>query len=88
MELYPEHEKLHEIKDQSQSIGEFFDWLRSKGLLICKYREQVGIVFGPGEFEEAGYFPENTAIQILLSEFFGINRQKLEEEKQAMLKEL
>lgn len=85
MKEYSEHEKLHEIKDQSQTISEFFDWLGSKGLLICKYHKQVGSTLGQGEFQEAGYYPETPSIQILLTDFFDIDQKKLEEEKKDML---
>jgi hypothetical protein len=32
---YPEHDKLHAIKDESQACGEFIDWLRSQGMHLC-----------------------------------------------------
>lgn len=30
MAKYPEHEKLKEIRDQSQKCGEFYEWLQSE----------------------------------------------------------
>lgn len=36
---YPEHEKLKAIKDQSQAIGEFIEWLKSQGYYICERRD-------------------------------------------------
>lgn len=50
---YPEHEKLHAIKDQSQSIGEFIEWLGENGYSICERRdaesrsERVKKIFSP-----------------------------------------
>lgn len=37
MSEYPEHEKLKEISDTSQSIGEFVDWLNDRGVQLMKY---------------------------------------------------
>lgn len=40
MPPYPEHEKLDEIKDQSQAIGEFLEWLgREKSIELCEWRK-------------------------------------------------
>lgn len=36
MSEYPEHEKLHEVKDRSQAIGEFLDYSK---FTLCEYRE-------------------------------------------------
>lgn len=42
---YPEHEKLQAVVDQSQTVGEFLDWLRSaeedggKGVRLLVWRE-------------------------------------------------
>jgi hypothetical protein len=37
---YPEHDKLRAIKDKSQAVGEFLEWLRdTKGLTICRRLE-------------------------------------------------
>lgn len=34
MTEYPEHEKLVEISDQSQAIGEFMEWLESTAFAV------------------------------------------------------
>lgn len=35
---YPEHEKLAKVKDRSQAIGEFLDWLMNEqGAFLCKH---------------------------------------------------
>ena len=74
MSAYPEHDKLTKIKDQSQAIGEFMDWLADDGIFLAHYEE--------------GYnFPHHvhTPITDLLASFFGIDQKKLEEEKRQML---
>jgi hypothetical protein len=74
MTLYPEHEKLHKIKDKSQAIGEFMEWLESQGVHLARYNAS-------GEY----LWPAPLNIQNRLAEFFGIDRDKIEEEKLAML---
>jgi hypothetical protein len=40
--IYPEHEKLDKVKDQSEICGEFLDWLRiEKNLALCKYHQRT-----------------------------------------------
>jgi hypothetical protein len=75
MNEYPEHEKLKAVKDRSQAIGEFLEWLQEeKGLSICKWSD-----------EEREYLLAYVSTQALLAEFFKIDRKKLEEEKEGML---
>jgi hypothetical protein len=75
MSGYPEHEKLKAVKDRSQAIGEFIEWLEeSKRMCIC-YRE------------EGGYWPTGTPINKLLAEHFEIDLDRLEDEKRQMLRE-
>lgn len=77
---YPEHEKLKEIQDQSQACGEFLEWLRSKGIFLAIW------VKNSNGWEERQSV--HTPTQDLLAEFFGIDRDKLEDEKVQMLNEL
>jgi hypothetical protein len=75
MSAYPEHDKLAEVADQSQAIGEFIDWLsKEKGMHLYRYLK--GAVC-PVE--------TNLSIQSLLAEFFEIDLKRLEDEKRAML---
>ena len=41
MSTYPEHEKLRAVKDRSQTIGEFVEWLEDQGTVHCRlgYRD-------------------------------------------------
>lgn len=76
MTLYPEHEKLEKVSDQSQAIGDFVEWLQSK-YSICKYDEKR---FG------GTWWPVTLDLQRTLAEYFGIDLQQLEFEKRLMLK--
>lgn len=37
MSAYPEHEKLAKIADQSQTCGEFLEWLQGQGLHLMRF---------------------------------------------------
>jgi hypothetical protein len=74
--IYPEYEKLMLIKNESQIIGEFLEWLTiEKELSLCAHDE--------GGVNEAYYSNEE-----ILSEYFKIDLYKLEQEKNQMLKQL
>ena len=72
---YPEHEKLSKIKNESQAIGEFVEWLEGKGIELCAI---------PPEFDHT-YLPIHRSINDLLAEHFSIDLDKIEQEKRQML---
>lgn len=77
MATYPEHEKLARISDKSQAIGEFVDWLSAdKGIHLAEWK----VVGGTDVL-----FYAAAPITDLLAEHFGIDQDKLEDEKRAML---
>lgn len=39
-EKYPEHEKMEAVKADSQTIGEFLEWLFSNGQELCVWRDE------------------------------------------------
>jgi len=79
MAEYPEHDKMHLIKNKSQIIGEFLEWLVEKyGIVFAHYPENNDFI------EE---FPYKRKEQ-WLAEFFNIDLNEIENEKQTMLKEL
>ena len=98
--LYPEHEKLIAVKAQSQSIGEFLDWLAGKRIELCQWRTardenpalEVLLLIGgcdrtdPAMVEQL--MPINRRVEDVLAEFFGIDPDKLEAEKREMLRRL
>jgi len=75
---YPQHEKLDAVKDLSQAIADFLDWLNSeKGIFLASY----------GNIDSNWLTPDITAKDRLLAEYFGIDLDALEAEKRAMLAE-
>ena len=73
---YPEHEKLGKIKEQSQICGEFVDWLNTeKEISLCSWSDE----------DNGLHYPTNIPLTKLLSDFFGIDQDKLEEEKLQIL---
>jgi hypothetical protein len=79
MSKYPEHDKLRAIKDKSQAIGEFLQWLRLERvprIILCEIHPHDG-----------DYFPSMISMQRLLAEYFEIDPDKLEDEKLKMLEE-
>lgn len=89
MNEYPEHEKLNKVKDQSQAIGEFLEWLNvEKKYQVCQYVDAIGESDEDGDvvqFPVKGYLPIMERAEQLLAEFFAIDLDKLEEEKVKML---
>lgn len=73
----PECGKILTVKEKSQIIGEFIDWLgEEKGIHLCKWVTEHTLDY-------AGERIEN-----LLAEFFGVDLVKVEEERRDMLKEM
>lgn len=79
MTSYPEHEKLAKIGDQSQTVGEFLEWLTgTKGWTLAHVPD----------YYESTLVPVSYTITTLLAEFFDIDQTKVEAEKRAMLDEM
>ena len=76
---YPEHEKLRAVQSESQSIGEFIEWLKwNKKIVFAKWDEKTDL-----DILRVVSLPTND----ILAEYFEIDLNKLEQEKQAMLEE-
>ncbi len=83
----PEHERLSEIKDKSQAIGEFLDWLQN----TKRIRLMTSHVHDDnecGRWCEREFEVFTSATEKLLAEFFEIDLDKLELEKRQMLAEI
>lgn len=73
MSKHPEHDKLQKVSDQTQVIGEFLEWAEGEGIqLMC---------VGDGR-------PYGVSLEPLLAKWAGIDLDKLEVEKRAMLEEV
>lgn len=69
----PELDKMKALTEKSQAIGEFIDlFLAEKGMILCHETE-------------VGFLPCSVSIEKLLAEFFGIDLNKVEEERRAIL---
>ncbi len=77
MSQYPEHEKLAAVKDKSQVIGEFLDNGLPDGVVFAEWNRRGDMLN-----------PVRCDIQAWLADYFGIDRDKLEAEKQQMLDEI
>lgn len=93
MSKYPEHDKLQNVKNKSQWLGEFFEWLRNeKKINLFTYEDEVYSVPNGGRLqnghEDPVLVPFHTSTSNLLAEFLDIDLKKLEDEKDVMLAEL
>ena len=102
MSDYPEHEKLHQIADESQTIGSFIDFgLPQMGLVIFEqpYRQcpcwSCGRERKNGKWHakhdeptEGRWYPTRRSIQTILAEYFDIDQKKIDAEKKQMLSTL
>ncbi len=99
MSKYPEHDKISKIREKSQAIGEFLEWLQSgdandgsKIILAVQPKE-----YGEDEEEDrlvrlalnnGFYIPFYKSGQHLIAKFFGIDVRILEKEQRDMINEL
>ena len=71
--------KMLAVQDQSQVIGEFIDWLSSKGMTICSSN---------GGLRGTLFHPVAIPTEELLAQHFGIDLQAAEAERRAILADL
>ena len=77
MSDYPEHDKLQNVADKSQAVGDFLEWLGTEKEIRLMALGKTG-----------HYIPVYTSTEKLLSEFFEIDLVKLEAEKLTMIEVL
>ena len=91
MSEYPEHDKIRALGSGNQTAGEFLDWLlQEKGYSLCEHREEErrDLEGGHVRVTPEGHYPIYTTTEKLLYEFFGIDFNKIEMEKRAMLQQM
>lgn len=66
----PELDKMHEVHDRSQTIGEFLD---TSGYVLAEYDKYDELV------------PTSKSIEQILAEHFGIDLNKVEQERRTLL---
>lgn len=70
----PELDKMLAVKDKSQMIGVFLDWLQDeKKIVFAKY------------YDEESLCPSYDTIEKLLADYFEIDLNKIEQERRAIL---
>lgn len=74
----PECEKLSKVSEQSNKIGDFLDWLRQHSIVLCTYDDDSEQYFDAGMMTDSG-------INRLLAQYFGVDLNKVEEERRALL---
>jgi hypothetical protein len=85
----PEHDKLHEVRERSQAIGEFLEWLGERGVSLAVRHQhsdgcrEDGFLICDFREDELASFAFQT--NQLLAEFFEIDLDTLEAEKTALL---
>ena len=86
MSEYPEHDKIRALGNDNQTAGEFLDWLlNDKGYSLCTL-----IPEGDNRYDDPEHWQptDNHSTEKLLYEFFGIDADKIEDEKLHMLEQL
>jgi len=90
----PELDKMMKIREQSQTVGEFVDWLRDeKNVTLCESHQHSEFCENPDEdieceLEKDEYIPYSFRIQELLAEYFDIDLDKVETERRKILESI
>lgn len=100
---YPECDKLAAIQEKSQNIGEFLEWLQSgevsqnlpikRSIFLASYdvvcEDGQGKMLHEDDWELGDrMMPFAYSTDRLLANFFGIDLDKVDKEKRAMLEEI
>ena len=94
MKKYPEHDKLREVSEKAQAIGEFVDWLDGKGIVLAarhqhsEHCRQDGIWSSQCGYSQGELMLAGVPTRKLLAEFFELDEDKIEAEKRSMLSEI
>lgn len=82
----PECEKLAAVSKQSNKIGDFLDWLMSKGIVLAEWVENE-------DEDTSDIMPDllmssirgSNGINKILADYYGIDLDKVEQERRALL---
>lgn len=89
-----ECERMVAVKDKSQAIGQFLEWLQEeKGVHLAEYHRHTRACLDHEAHLVCGLLEDHSvrwsySIERLLAEYFNIDLDKVEQEKQAMLEEI
>jgi hypothetical protein len=70
-------DRMKAVRERSQAIGGFLEWLQSRGYVLCFRAE--------GQHPGIPYLPAVKSIEELLAEYFGIDLDAAERERRAVL---
>ena len=89
----PELDKMLAIKDKSQAIGAFIEWLGHNGMVIARYASKEDEWADEGEEKVATGIDRGDLLPILnsvemLAKYFQIDLDKVDKEKLAILESL
>lgn len=73
----PMLDRMKAVRERTQAIGEFLEWLQSRGYVLCSRTE--------GECPDIPYLPAAKSTEELLAEYFGIDLDAAERERRAVL---
>lgn len=76
-----ETEKFIEAKPHAEILSEFLDWLADEGISLSRPVPEFA-------YHAATHAPVTESNETLLSRFFGIDQEKLEEERREILRAL
>jgi hypothetical protein len=79
--MYPELDKMKAAREKSAVLTEFVDWLDQNNMRIC-LRTEVSITYAGSPYE-----PIPESFEKLFARFFGIDLDKVEEERRQILDE-
>jgi hypothetical protein len=72
---YPEHTRQAAVLDEADAIGRFLD---ESGYILAEHRQIDG-------YREEVLMPLTTPVPVILARYFGIDLDKIEAEKRAMI---
>jgi hypothetical protein len=85
----PECEKLAKVHEESQKIGFFLEWLFYAKGVLCKWhdarKEWVDEKHDDYFWESQGYYPIRENIDQILADYFEIDMNKIDAERNALL---
>lgn len=70
----PTLDKMMTVKDESQKIGNFIEWLQAEHIVLAKYQKVRG-------YREELLLPEHFTTEKLLARYFGIDLEEAERER-------
>lgn len=79
---YSEHDKVRTVKEDSQKLGEFLEWMESREIVFAVWIKSDNI------WQEDELRPFHINIEQLLADFFKIDLKKLQTESEQMYAEI